>query len=132
MAPCLRTSSGRQADRSDDDATVGASRWAEGSSSLVRLGRRITKRRAKRSLKLGCASCGEFAVELPAEPFSRSRGRLRGEDLYLYENMGLPKENRRSVGESGEKRERSKKGSGSGGGTPIDGCSLVLEEARVL
>ena len=63
-------------------------------------------------------------------PFSRSRGRLRGEDL--YENMGLPKENRRSVGESGEKRERSKEGSGSGEGTPIDGCSLALEEARVL
>ena len=130
MAPCLRTSSGRQAGRSDDDASIGTARWTEGSSSLVRLGRRITKRRAKRSLKLGCASCGEFAVELPAEPFSRSRGRLRVEDL--YENMGLPKENRRSVGESGEKRERSKKGSGSGGGTPIDGCSLVLEEARVL
>lgn len=132
MVPCLRTSSGRQAGRSDDGATIGAARWTEGSSSLVRLSRRTTKRRARRSLKLGCAPCCELAVELPAEPFSRSRGRERGEDL--CENMGLLKENRRSVGESGEKRERSKEGSGSGsgGGTPIDGCSLNLEEARVL
>ena len=131
MVPCLRTSSGRQAaGRSDDGATIGTAGWTEGPSSLVRLSRRATKRRAKRSPKLGCAPCCELAAELPAAPFSRSRGRLRGEGL--YENMGLPKENRRSVGESGEKRERSKEGSGSGEGTPIDGCSLVLEEARVL
>jgi len=85
---------------------------------------------------VGCARCGELELELepetPAEPFSRSRGRERGEDL--CENMGLPKENVRFVGESGEKRERSRGGSesASGGSTVTDSGSLNLEEETTV
>jgi hypothetical protein len=72
---------------------------------------------------VGCAPCGE--LELPVGPFSRSRGRERGEEL--CENIGLPKENVRCVGESGEKRERSSGGSASGGSTVTNNGSLDLE-----
>jgi hypothetical protein len=79
---------------------------------------------------VGCAPCGALELEPPAEPFSRSRGRERGEDL----NIGLPKENVRFVGESGEKRERSRGGSesASGGSTVTDSGSLNLEEETTV
>jgi hypothetical protein len=132
MTPGLRTSSGRHVGSSDDfcAATIGTAGRAEGSSRL-RPTRRSAKRRAKRSPMVGCAPCGELELELPAGPFSRSRGRERGEDL--CENIGLPKENVRSVGESGEKRERSRGGSesASGGSTVTDSGSLNLEETTV-
>ena len=76
---------------------------------------------------VSCVPCSE--LELLAEPFSISRGRERGEDL--CENMGLPKENVRSVGESGEKRERSRGGSTSGLSTVTNSGSLNLEETTV-
>jgi hypothetical protein len=80
--------------------------------------------------------CGELEPEPepepPEEPFSRSRGRERGEDL--CENMGRPKVNVRCVGESGEKRERSRgwSESASGGSTVTDSGSLNLEEETTV
>jgi hypothetical protein len=59
---------------------------------------------------------------MPAGPFSRSRGRERGENM---RRVDPPKENARS-GESGEKRDRST--GGYGGGTATARCSLKLDE----
>ena len=79
---------------------------------------------------VGCAPCPCGEPELPAEPFSISRGRERGEDL--CENIGLPKENVRSVGESGEKRERSRGDSASDGSTATDNGSVDLKEETTV
>jgi hypothetical protein len=82
----------------------------------------MTKRRAKRSLRLGCELC-ELGIESLARPFSGSNRRDRGEVLW---KICRPSGNACSVGESGENRERSK--AGLGGGREIDRCSLNLDE----
>jgi hypothetical protein len=71
---------------------------------------------------LGCELC-ELEPDSLAMPFSGSKRRERGDNLYRIDR---PRVNTCPVGESGEKRERSKEG--LGGGTAIDRCSLNLDE----
>jgi hypothetical protein len=86
----------------------------------------MTKRRARRSLRLGCELCDLGIESLAGGPFSVSNPRERGEVLW---KICRPRGNACSVGESGENRERSK--AGLGGGTAIDRCSLNLDEDGV-
>jgi hypothetical protein len=84
----------------------------------------MSRRRAGRSLRLGCELC-ELGIEsLAGGPFSESGSnpRERGEVL---RKTCRPRGNAYSVGESAENRERSK--AGLGGGTEIERCSLNLD-----
>lgn len=82
----------------------------------------MARRRARRSLRLGCELC-ELGIEsLAGGPFSGSNPRERGEVL---RKICRPKGTAYSVGESAENLERSKVG--LGGGTEIERCSLNLD-----